>query len=49
MRLKRLQKNLKPIDNKDSDLKLAMKMIANTQKGPTEQIPSMGCSIKWFN
>jgi len=26
-----------------------MKMIAQTQKGPIEQIPSMGCSIKWFN
>jgi len=26
-----------------------MKMIAKTQKGPDEQIPSMGCNIKWFN
>ena len=42
-------KNLKPINNKDSDLKLAMKMIADTLEGPNEQIPSMGCSIKWFN
>ena len=42
-------KDLKPINNKVSDLKLAMKMIAQTQKGPIEQIPSMGCSIKWFN
>lgn len=25
----------------------AMKQIAETGKGPTEQIPSMGCSIKW--
>jgi len=25
-----------------------MKMIAQTQKGPDEQIPSMGCNIKWF-
>ena len=32
-----------------SDLKTAMKMIAKTQKGPDEQIPSMGCNIKWFN
>jgi len=23
-------------------------MIAQTQKGPDEQIPSMGCNIKWF-
>ena len=42
-------KDLKPVNNKDSDLKLAMKKIANSQKGPNEQIPSMGCSIKWFN
>ena len=42
-------KDLKPVDDKVSDLKLAMKMIAKTQKGPSEQIPSMGCSIKWFN
>ena len=42
-------KDLKPLDNKDSDLKLAMKKIANSQKGPNEQIPSIGCSIKWFN
>jgi hypothetical protein len=24
-----------------------MKEIAHTQRGPVEQIPSMGCSIKW--
>ena len=42
-------KNLKPINNGDSDLKVAMKMVALTQKGPDEQIPSMGCNIKWFN
>ena len=42
-------KDLKPINEKDSDLKLAMNMIANTQKGPSKQVPSMGCSIKWFN
>ena len=41
-------KDLKPIINGDSDLKLAMKMVAQTQKGPDEQIPSMGCNIKWF-
>ncbi|MGA7178881.1 MAG: thioredoxin family protein [Thiobacillaceae bacterium] len=29
------------------DLFEAMKEIAATQKGPTDQIPSMGCSIKW--
>ena len=42
-------KDLKPVRNGDSDLKLAMRMIAKTQKGPVEQIPSMGCNIKWFN
>ena len=41
-------KNLKPIRNGDSDLKVAMTMISKTQKGPIEQIPSMGCNIKWF-
>ncbi len=29
------------------DLYLAMKEIAETGKGPLDQIPSMGCSIKW--
>ena len=42
-------KNLNPVRSGDSDLKIAMKMIAKTQKGPDEQIPSMGCNIKWFN
>ena len=42
-------KDLKPINNGDSDLKIAMKMVAQTQRGPDEQIPSMGCNIKWFN
>ena len=42
-------KDLKPINNGDSDLKIAMKMVAQTQKGPGEQIPSMGCNIKWFS
>ena len=42
-------KDLKPINDNDSDLKVAMKMLAQTQRGPDEQIPSMGCNIKWFN
>ena len=42
-------KDLKPINIGDSDLKIAMKMVAQTQKGPNKQIPSMGCNIKWFN
>jgi peroxiredoxin len=29
------------------DLFEAMKQIAQTGRGPAEQIPSMGCSIKW--
>ena len=42
-------KDLKPITNGDSDLKIAMKMISKNQVGPKEQTPSMGCNIKWFN
>ena len=42
-------KDLKPINNGESDLKAAMKMVAKTNKGPAQQIPSMGCNIKWFN
>jgi peroxiredoxin len=30
------------------DLFEAMKRVAETGKGPQEQIPSMGCSIKWI-
>ncbi len=30
------------------DLFEAMKGVAETGKGPEEQIPSMGCSIKWI-
>tara|TARA_Y100000590_G_C15520906_1_gene939376 strand:- start:494 stop:1048 length:555 start_codon:yes stop_codon:yes gene_type:complete len=41
-------KNLKPVRAGDSDLKNAMKLIAKTGKGPANQIPSMGCNIKWF-
>ena len=41
-------KNLQPIGNGDTDLKKAMKLIAETGNGPKNQIPSMGCNIKWF-
>jgi len=41
-------KNLKPIIKGVSDLKEAMKLIAKSGKGPKQQIPSMGCNIKWF-
>ena len=41
-------KNLRPVRESDSDLKIAMKMVAQSGKGPKNQIPSMGCNIKWF-
>ena len=41
-------KDLKPIRKGDSDLKLAMKLVAETGNGPKNQVPSMGCNIKWF-
>ena len=44
----RLLKNLKPVQEGDSDLSLAIKLIASTGKGPQKQAPSMGCNIKWF-
>lgn len=31
------------------DLYEAMRQVAQTGKGPSEQIPSMGCSIKWLD
>ena len=42
-------KNLVPVRSGESDLYKAMKQIAETEKGPTNQIPSAGCSIKWKN
>ena len=42
-------KDLKPIRNGESDLFTAMKQISETGNGPKDQIPSMGCNIKWFN
>ena len=41
-------KKLKPVVEGVSDLNNAMKLIANTGKGPENQIPSMGCNIKWL-
>ena len=41
-------KDLKPISKGESDLRIAMKLVATSGKGPTKQIPSMGCNIKWF-
>ena len=34
-------------DERGRDLFEGMKQVAETGKGPAEQIPSMGCSIKW--
>ena len=42
-------KNLKPIKAGESDLFKAMKQIAKTGNGPKDQIPSMGCGIKWLD
>ena len=42
-------KELKNVKNDDSDLYKAMTQIIKTNKGPENQIPSMGCSIKWIN
>ena len=40
-------KKLIPVRSGESDLFQAMKQIAETDKGPEEQIPSAGCGIKW--
>ena len=36
-----------PMRDGDSDLLKAMIQIAETNKGPENQIPSAGCGIKW--
>jgi peroxiredoxin len=36
------------IENAKRDLFLAMSEVVKTGSGPKEQIPSMGCSIKWL-
>ena len=41
-------KDLKPIKSGESDLFKAMKLIGKTGNGPKDQIPSMGCNIKWI-
>ena len=35
------------VEGAKRDLFEAMKQVAETGKGPEDQIPSMGCSIKW--
>ena len=42
-------KNLVPVRKGDSDLFKAMKQISEIGKGPENQTPSAGCSIKWKN
>jgi len=37
-----------PVPNARRDLFEAMKQVAQTRQGPRDQIPSMGCSIKWM-
>ncbi len=46
-RIKQL-KDLKPIDNSESELFKACNLISRTSRGPEEQYPSMGCNIKWI-
>jgi peroxiredoxin len=36
-----------PVPDARRDLYEAMKEIAESGRGPAEQVPSMGCSIKW--
>ena len=36
-----------PVPGARRDLFEAMKQVAETGRGPADQIPSMGCSIKW--
>lgn len=45
-RLDASRKETAPDDTR-RDLFEAMKLIAETDRGPQKQIPSMGCSIKW--
>ncbi len=47
-RLDESRKQAAPADVK-RDLFDAMKQVAQTGHGPRQQIPSMGCSIKWKN
>ena len=42
-------KDLKQVGVGESDLFKAMKQISETGKGPSDQKPSLGCSIKWLD
>ena len=41
-------KDLKPVKESKNDLLDAMQSIIKTGKGPLDQVPSMGCNIKWI-
>lgn len=41
-------RNMTPLETSSRDLYLAMKLVAETGHGPVEQVPSIGCSIKWL-
>ena len=45
-RLDASRSNAGPVDAR-RELFEAMKLVAETGRGPRDQIPSMGCSIKW--
>lgn len=47
-RLDASRKEAAPADA-ERDLFNALKQVAETGEGPREQIPSMGCSIKWIS
>ena len=47
-RLDASRKDTAPTDAR-RELFEAMKQVAETGKGPEQQIPSMGCSIKWLD
>lgn len=38
---------MKSAGNRTAELLAAMRRVAQTGRGPAEQTPSMGCSIKW--
>ncbi len=46
-RLDESRKEAAPVDVR-RDLFEAMRQVAESGQGPQEQIPSMGCSIKWI-
>ena len=41
------ESGMREVKNAKRELFEAMKQVAETDHGPKEQIPSMGCSIKW--